>query len=349
MDLFICKALNSMDEQKIIIGCDWGTSSFRLRVTRIQDGKPLAESASSDGVSVVYQDWVNSPKEFSVAQTAWFVKFLAAKITDLVQSLKTSVCIEAVVVSGMASSTIGIVELPYATTIFPLSGQHVIYKKIEAGYANPYPVYIISGLRHKDEVMRGEETQLIGLAEMIKDLNSGVCTCILPGTHSKHIKIRKGNITAFSTCITGELFNLLRRHGVIGKSVAELSSTGMLSESAKSAFQDGVKTSIGNNLLNTIFRVRTNQLFNRLTKTENYYFLSGLLIGAELQDLVTEPGEQLILAAGDNITAFYQEAIRILKPQTDSRIMDPKEVEAAAMLGQLKLYNTNFQNAAYGN
>lgn len=336
-----------MHEQKVIIGCDWGTSSFRLKIASIQDGILLAEAASSDGIATVHQNWLNAQAIHPTNQSTFFLRFLSTRITELIEQLRMEVSIEAVVASGMASSTIGLIDLSYAGTPFPLSGQQAVYEKIEAGSANPYPVYVISGLRHFDEVMRGEETQLIGISAILQQMSREDCTCILPGTHSKHIKIRQGNITEFRTYLTGELFNIMRRHSVLGKSVSELNTKESLPDSAKSAFEKGVRKSIGNNLLNTVFGVRTNQLFNRLSKTDNYYFLSGLLIGAELQELARTSGERIVLAAGHALFPFYQQTINILKLDRYCTFLDPKEVEAAATAGQLKLYKNIFLNSTY--
>jgi 2-dehydro-3-deoxygalactonokinase len=39
------------------------------------------------------------------------------------------------------------------------------------------------------------------------------------------------------------------------------------------------------NILRAAFLVRTNQLLAKLSKKENYFYLSGLMIGAEIKDL----------------------------------------------------------------
>lgn len=47
----------------------------------------------------------------------------------------------------------------------------------------------------------------------------------------------------------------------------------------------GVNDAINSNLLNVAFRVRTNNLFAKLSKKENFDYLSGLLIAAGLKEL----------------------------------------------------------------
>ena len=62
------------------------------------------------------------------------------------------------------------------------------------------------------DVMRGEETQIWG-----SGLDEGA-VCILPGTHSKWAWIGKaGEIQKFRTYMTGELFALLTKYGILGR------------------------------------------------------------------------------------------------------------------------------------
>ena len=63
------------------------------------------------------------------------------------------------------------------------------------------------------DVMRGEEVQLMGLNTFHP---ADEVYAILPGTHSKHAKLSHGEITHFSTLMTGELFSLLSQHSLLG-------------------------------------------------------------------------------------------------------------------------------------
>lgn len=338
-----------MLEQKTIISCDWGTSSFRLKIVRIEDGVQLAEIATKDGISVVYNNWLATQRNQIIGKTAYFLQVLNQKITDLLHFLKDVYKPEAVIISGMASSSIGLVELPYAATPFSLEGKQVVYEKLETDIQTAYPLWIVSGLRHENEVMRGEETQLIGIAEMMNNLSRDEFTCIIPGTHSKHIEVKEGVVKSFQTYMTGELFQLLCRHSVLSNSVSDRTETDNLRGSELAAFARGVKKSINSNLLNTVFEVRTNHLFNCLTKTENSCYLSGLLIGSELQELKQKPLNQLVLACGESTFRYYKEAVKILALDTVSLILRPEQVDAAAMQGQLKLFTTIFQQHMYEN
>lgn len=64
------------------------------------------------------------------------------------------------------------------------------------------------------DVMRGEETQLLGVTE--PDFTGLVC---IPGTHTKWIKIDAGEIIEFSTYMSGELFSAISQHTILAHAV----------------------------------------------------------------------------------------------------------------------------------
>lgn len=73
------------------------------------------------------------------------------------------------------------------------------------------PLWVIPGVASTaPDVMRGEETQLLG---------SGVSegTVVLPGTHSKWAQMSAGSISSFTTYMTGEMNALIRGHSTVGR------------------------------------------------------------------------------------------------------------------------------------
>src|SRR3546814_14199624 len=98
----------------------------------------------------------------------------------------------------MASSSLGIEELPYATLPFSLSGNGAVTRKFEASADFPHEILLISGLRSEQDVMRGEETQLLGLAAQGM-LPADNAICLFPGTHSKRSEERRVGKECVST------------------------------------------------------------------------------------------------------------------------------------------------------
>ncbi len=60
------------------------------------------------------------------------------------------------------------------------------------------------------------------------------------------------------------------------------------------------------------YLVRTDSLFNRFSKQENYFYLSGLLIGSELKELVHTNAPGIILIGDKEMTSFYCKSCKLL-------------------------------------
>ena len=125
--------------------------------------------------------------------------------------------------------------------------------------------------------MRGEETQLLGLLSLRSGFEG---TVIMPGTHSKWVRIEGARITAFSTAMTGELYDVLGAHSVLRHSLA--------GERTGPETEDGVAEglSVGlerpAELTSMLFRTRAASLLSGRGADWCSGFLSGLLVGAEI-------------------------------------------------------------------
>jgi len=274
--------------------CDWGTTNLRVRIVR--DDTVVKESRSGQGASSLH-----SPQEFGDA--------LAAAMHAMDAPIP-------VVISGMAGSSIGWKELSYARLPFRLDGSDAVVDEIELN------TFLISGVRSEDDVMRGEETELLGL-----EIGQEEAVAILPGTHSKHCVLRNGAMIAFRTFMSGELHALLGSHGILRQSVAPGWD--------EAAFLEGIDESIRGPLTSSLFKVRTRALLHGESPESNGSYLSGLLIGSELSAL--PEGVPLILAATGSIAAPYRLAFRALGLEGRSRILGEEESAALAVRGQRKI------------
>jgi 2-dehydro-3-deoxygalactonokinase len=274
--------------------CDWGTTNLRVRIVR--GDSVVKEHRSDRGASTL-----KSPAEFHEA------------LASAMDSIGAS---GPVVISGMAGSSIGWKELPYARLPFRLNGGDAVVDEIEPG------IFLISGVRSEDDVMRGEETELLGL-----ETGREEAVVVLPGTHSKHCLLRNGAMIAFRTFMSGELHALLGSHGILRQTVAPGWD--------EAAFLEGIDESIRGPLTSSLFKVRTRTLLHGESPESNGSFLSGLLIGSELSALPEEV--PLILAATGSIAAPYRLAFRALGLQRRSLILGEEEAAALAVRGQRKI------------
>ena len=287
------------------LSCDWGTSSFRLRLINVQNLLPLAEISSKQGIAILYSEWITSgrPEEERIS---FYQRYLFDQLAAMRKKFRLSLKQEPVIISGMASASIGMKEVPYKDLPFSISDANFKVMSLAASEKFPHPVMIISGVRTDREVMRGEETMLAGC-----DISSGAGEqlYIFPGTHSKHITVKDGQALDIKTYMTGEFFELLSAKSILAGSVKKEENAAPNNES----FISGIKEGASENLLNSAFQVRTNNLFNKLTPSENYHFLSGLLIGCELGGLQLSPAA-ITLVCNESIRIQYQQALQRLLP-----------------------------------
>lgn len=322
-----------MSEQVKLFCCDWGTSAFRLTLVDSLTGRVLASDQTNQGIASTYEQWQRG--EHSVKKrNAFYLNYMQSRINVLEQQMNLSLNEVPLIVSGMASSSMGMDELPYKTLPFLIDGSDLIVKNFGDMRSATRKVFLISGVKSEDhDVMRGEETLLVGSADEAPDAENS--WFIFPGTHAKHIHVEGGIAKEMRTFMTGEFFELLVKHSILAFSV---SKNGGLNEGRnKDFFEQGVLKGIHSNLLNSSFSVRTNRLFNSCNEKENYYFLSGLLIGSELSALPREDAN-IILVCGAALGPLYEAALKIA--QTDGRKLSCRflSAEEALIRGQLKIH-----------
>lgn len=276
-----------------LIGLDWGTTSLRAWLYDDR-GEVLAENQAELGVSRLVPD-AHGLRPFDQA----FHDVCGAWLREPGEL--------PVIAAGMVGSDHGWLPTPYrhlpvdldealdcpALTTSSGSLVHVV-----PGVADPGPDHA---------VMRGEETELLGLP-----LEAGENEVVLPGTHSKWVHVRDRRIRGIQTHVTGELFDLLLHHS----SLAALSTSDTTTH--WDAFTRGLDQARRNrgNVLGSLFTARTLPLARQLGTSQVADYLSGLLIGGELctrfhQAPVPATG-RLWIAGSPGLTARYARAARYL-------------------------------------
>ena len=218
-----------------------------------------------------------------------------------------------VLLAGMVGSRNGWREVPYVPCP---AGAHEIGAalcELEAGALPARRVFIAPGLLQQradapPEVMRGEETQLVGLMDTLPA--DTVHTVCLPGTHSKWARLEGGRIVDFRSAMTGELYALLRRHSLLAGLMPPVSEHG--DADFAGAFEAGVAASgRDGGLTNHLFGVRTLGLFGTLESAQAPSYLSGLLIGHELRALRGDAATVHLVGA-PALCRRYERALRAL-------------------------------------
>jgi len=304
--------------------CDWGTSSFRLRLVRRANGAVEGELRSEEGVARLARD--QAPGKRAKA----FERALDAHVRELSRRHGLQPGDIPVVVSGMASSSVGWRELPYAQVPFPVDGSGAVTAPVPFSTGRP-PATLVSGLRTETEVMRGEEAQLIGLFSLPAWKGfAGDSLVLLPGTHSKHVVVRDGALTGFRTFMTGELFEVLATQSMLRHSVEYSPREGV--RVCNAAFEAGVASAKDRPLSQALFQVRTNTLLGRFAPRENFWFFSGLLMGVESFDVARRGGDSPVVLCSP-LAGVYERAFRQAGLGPRLKVVAPDEVEKLSVRG----------------
>src|SRR4051812_36569650 len=214
-----------------------------------------------------------------------------------------------IVICGMAGARQGWLEAPYLSTpanLHELSRGAVAPAGAEARFAPRILPGVCQRTSGHEDVMRGEETQLLGLL----GLRPGFAgTAILPGTHSKWVTIDEGRITRFETAMTGELYELLAEHSVLRHSLAGE----RVGPSTDDGFTEGMAAGLARPEIVTglMFRTRAAGLLADKGADWCAGYLSGLLIGAEIgghQSWLSDSPVPLI--GSDRLSKLYAKALK---------------------------------------
>lgn len=281
---------------KHILSCDWGTSRFRLRLVNVNDYAIIDEVANDKGIAIVYNEWLTTSQP-ETERTGFYRALLQSYINKYFNHVEAKV---PVIISGMASSTIGMKELEYKELPFDISNQYLNTLMIKADDKCEHDMLLVSGLKTTSDVTRGEETKLLGCT-----WNNDEILVVFPGTHSKQVFVKNNVAVDFKTYMTGEFFNLLSTKSILSKSVIKNSEVHI------DVFTKGVRDGAANNLLNSAFHARTNQLFNKLTAEENYHYLSGVIIGCELKN-TSSSNKNIYVVSSNNLSEKYLTALKVL-------------------------------------
>ncbi|TMJ42936.1 MAG: 2-dehydro-3-deoxygalactonokinase [Alphaproteobacteria bacterium] len=263
-----------MTEPIAMIAVDWGTTNRRAWALGVT-GNVVDERGDGEGLLSV------KPGGFAKSFADFAAPWLAGERT-----LSVLMC-------GMVGSKMGWVEVPYIAA--PADLANLGRKLHPVPFAGKARIAIVPGVscEHKGvpDVMRGEECQV--LAVLAERKLKEACL-LLPGTHSKWVQVRRGQLASFRTYMTGELYNALTSSGTL----AQLMEKG---EADGDAFLKGVERAREEGagaLSHLLFGVRTQGLFARLPRTSLASYLSGLLIGTEMKDALAWTGARQIIAVG---------------------------------------------------
>jgi 2-dehydro-3-deoxygalactonokinase len=268
---------------------DWGTTRFRAWLLDAS-GEAVAERRSDEGMSALKRD------EFASVLEGHLTAMGAAS------SLPVVIC-------GMAGSRQGWLEAPYVDT--PARFADIFARAVAVPGARR-EVRIVPGIAQRDpsrpDVMRGEETQLAGIAARAGDGELLVC---MPGTHSKWVQLAAGAVTGFTTWMTGELYSVLSAHSILRHAVGAAPARVAADDPVFSTWLDDALAHPAD-AASRLFRIRASTLLTGMDPAQAAAALSGLLIGSEIGSSRLQFGtaRKTVLVGSGQLGALYEEALR---------------------------------------
>lgn len=272
----------------LLVAVDWGTSSLRGALLAA-DGSALEERSFARGILTV--DKGGFEAVFDSCFGDWM--------------MPGTLCL----IAGMAGSQQGWMEAKYCPC--PAGFADVAAQLTWVSLIESKRIAIVPGLcldkNGIPDVMRGEETQIFGALQLLGLSGASIdVRLVLPGTHSKWVRVSNHRVTDFSTWMTGELYALLRQHSILARTLP-------LDDSAAhndATFEQGVAYALrGDSLLHTAFSARTLSLFKRMATDAIPSYLSGLVIGEELKCQQLKSGDSVVVVGTEALTKKYAQAL----------------------------------------
>ena len=249
------------------LAVDWGSS--RLRVTRVPPaGEPEIRQGDAGAAALIG----GGPEGFERA--------LMALAGDWIGGCA------GIDVAGMATARGGWRETPYVSCPADLDA---LPDAALHGRIGNVPLRFLPGLIDPagPDVMRGEEAQLAALAVE----GGGRRTVVLPGTHSKWVRLDGRTVLGFRTFMTGEIFDLVLRRSLAGRL-----AKGEAHDDA--AFRAGLARGRAGDAFAALFSARPAVLTGALRPAGVAAYLSGACIASEIAQAAAAMG----VAAGAGVT-----------------------------------------------
>lgn len=261
-----------------IVTIDSGTTNTRVRLWK--DNAVIEQACESVGVKDTAI--TGSKEKLSQAVKRCLVNVLdKGGITNYDQLT--------IVASGMITSNIGLCEIPHL--IAPISQQQLAAGMVKHILPDiiQHPIWFIPGIKNDVpevnldncelmDIMRGEESEAIGILALLN--LQGPALIVLPGSHSKFVKIdENNNIKGCVTTLAGEFIDIITQQTILSSSLNHQFASSIeeeyLLKGATYCKEVGITRSC--------FSIRILDLFTQLTINQKANFLLGVVLYCDLQ------------------------------------------------------------------
>lgn len=245
--------------------------------------------------------------------------------------------IECILASGMITSEYGLCSLAHVS--IPADAKKLndnLYKTV-IPEVSELPFVFIRGVKKTGkslsecDIMRGEETELMGL---INPSEGGVLY-VLPGSHSKHISVdERGAIVDFKTMMTGELFRATAENTILRDAVNLANS-----EIREDKLLDGFYYAREHGINEALFKTRILKNILGATQEECYSFLLGCVLSDEVEAILKSEEKTIALGGQKQLRIALALLMRALSDKKIITLTD-EQVEASTSLGAIRVFES---------
>ena len=272
-----------------LIGLDWGSTN--LRAYAFDAAGNVVDRRQSEAGALTLEGESAFDGMLVTAVGDWARSHLAAKL----------------IACGMVGASAGWREAPYVDCGVgaDLSRQPAAMDQRLAGgairVASSFgrPLAIIPGMKSREpDVMRGEETQIVG-----SGVADGIVVC--PGTHCKWVHMAADHVESFATFFTGEMHALIRDHSSVGKALNALPT---LDDGPSFHLGLSYARSGSASWLHDLFVMRAAVVTGAKAPEQISTVLSGWLLGCEFAAALAMYPEtqEIFLLASDELVPWYK-------------------------------------------
>jgi 2-dehydro-3-deoxygalactonokinase len=242
-----------------------------------------------------------------------------------------------ILASGMITSEFGLYELPHLTAPAGIRELHENLAEVSFPEISKIPFVFVRGVKvvsdslAEFDMMRGEETELIGLMALCGHKENAVY--VLPGSHSKIVHIDEdGRIANFSTMLTGEMIMSLSQ-GTILKDAVDLTVT----ETNADYLIEGYRFAKAEGLNKALFKVRILKNAFKKSPVEVYNFFLGAILADEIDTILNSEAKTIIIGGNTRIKIPTATLIESLSSKTVIIVSD-SDVERSTAIGAIRTF-----------
>ena len=236
-----------------------------------------------------------------------------------------------ILASGMITSEFGLYRLDHLIAPAGIAELHRAMEEVLLPEISPIPFVFMRGVRTEGDVatadvMRGEETELMGLSPQ------GNCVYVLPGSHSKIIHTDEcARIRDFCTTLTGEMIASLSANTIL-KSSIELSNNTPDREYLIKGFETCEQ--LGFNA--ALFKTRICDTVKHLSKPQIYAYFMGVILHDEVKRIQSLSPASVTIGGKRPI----RDALTTLLESVGVRVcpLSQKEIDESVPLGAVAVY-----------